>query len=73
MAFRYRIKVKGAGIASADRGRVMEIETKHELPSTPSEANRAEVLDALRAHASSDADLDFDGWPELVGEVPDTE
>jgi hypothetical protein len=73
MAFRYRITINGGGVAPPGHGRVMEIETKRKLPAEPSEANRAAVLDALRAKDPSRAALDFEGWPELVGEVPDTE
>ena len=73
MAFRYRIRIRSSTIAPARKSRVLEIETKGRLPGEPSEANRAAVLAALRAKDPSDTALDFEGWPELIGEVPDTE
>jgi hypothetical protein len=73
MAFRYRIKLRGAGYGPPDQPDETEIETKRALPLSVSPANKKLIIDEIRRDIVDREDVDFEGWPVFLREEPDCE
>ena len=73
MAFRYSIKLRGAGYGPPDQPDETEIETKRALPESVSPATRKMIIQEIRKDIVDRKDLDFEGWPVFLGEEPDCE